>query len=219
MAKDLNRVQLTGHLGADPEMRYTAQGSAVTTFRVASNRTWRDKDGNPHEETEWFRVVAWDKLAELCNQYLAKGSRVYVEGRIQTRKWTDPDGRERYTTEIIAQDIIFLSTPKHNGIVDDYDGDIGDIGDDGAIGAIDGSGELRGLQYQAPPMGRNQTPPMGRNQTPPMGRNQTPPMDPSYLRTSTPSTPSTQRQQQPPKPPVSSRKSPPPSMDDDDIPF
>ncbi len=89
MAKDLNRVQLTGHLGADPEMRYTAQGSAVTTFRVASNRTWRDKDGNPHEETEWFRIVAWDKLAELCNQYLAKGSRVYVEGRIQTRKYPD----------------------------------------------------------------------------------------------------------------------------------
>lgn len=119
MAKDLNKVQLTGHLGADPEMRYTAQGSAVTTFRVASNRTWRDKDGNSHEETEWFRIVAWDKLGEICNNYLTKGTRVYIEGRLQTRKWTDRDGQERYTTEVIAQDMIILSAKGERGPVPD----------------------------------------------------------------------------------------------------
>ncbi|WP_298814757.1 single-stranded DNA-binding protein [Chloroflexus sp.] len=119
MAKDLNKVQLTGHLGADPEMRYTAQGSAVTTFRVASNRTWRDKDGNAHEETEWFRIVAWDKLGEICNQYLTKGTRVYIEGRLQTRKWIDRDGQERYTTEVIAQDMIILSAKGERGQVPD----------------------------------------------------------------------------------------------------
>jgi single-strand DNA-binding protein len=109
MAKDLNKAQLTGHLGADPEMRYTSSGSAVTTFRVASNRSWRDRDGAQHEDTEWFRIVAWDKLGEICNQYLTKGTRVYIEGRIQTRKWTDRDGNDRYTTEIVAQDMIILS--------------------------------------------------------------------------------------------------------------
>lgn len=110
MAKDLNKVQLTGYLGADPEMRYTPQGSAVTNFRVASGRTWKDKDGNPHDDTEWFRIVAWDRLGEICNQYLTKGTRVYIEGRLQTRKWTDRDGVDRYTSEVIAQDMIILSS-------------------------------------------------------------------------------------------------------------
>ncbi len=119
MAKDLNKVQLTGHLGADPEMRYTAQGSAVTTFRVASNRTWKDRDGGAHEDTEWFRIVAWDKLGEICNTYLTKGTRVYVEGRLQTRKWTDRDGQDRYTTEVVAQDMIILSSRSERGVAPD----------------------------------------------------------------------------------------------------
>lgn len=110
MAKDLNKVQFTGYLGADPDMRYTPQGSAVTNFSVASGRTWKDKEGNQHENTEWFRVVAWDRLAEICNQYLTKGTRVYIEGRLQTRKWTDRDGQDRYSTEVIAQDMIILSS-------------------------------------------------------------------------------------------------------------
>jgi len=117
MAKDLNKVQLTGYLGADPEMRYTASGSAVTQFRVASGRSWKDRDGNPHDDTEWFRVVAWDKLGEICNQYLTKGTRVYVEGRLQTRKWQDRDGQDRYTTEVIAQDMIILSSRGERGSV------------------------------------------------------------------------------------------------------
>lgn len=124
MAKDLNKVQLTGHLGADPEMRYTSQGSAVTTFRVASNRTWKDREGGSHEETEWFRVVAWDKLGEICNSYLTKGTRVYVEGRLQTRKWTDRDGQERYTTEVVAQDMIILSSRGERGPVPEVDGEL-----------------------------------------------------------------------------------------------
>ena len=111
MAKDLNKVQMTGRLGADPEMRYTPQGSAVTTFRVASGRSWKSADGTPHEETEWFRCVAWDKLGEICNQYLTKGTRVYVEGRLRTNKWQDKEtGQDRYSTEVIANDMIILSS-------------------------------------------------------------------------------------------------------------
>jgi single-strand DNA-binding protein len=110
MARDLNKVQMTGRLGADPEMRYTPQGHAVTTFRAASNRSWRTAEGEAHEDTEWFRVVAWNKLAEICNQWLSKGSRVYVEGRMQTRQWQDQEGQKRYQTEVIAIDIIILDS-------------------------------------------------------------------------------------------------------------
>src|SRR6476619_4311382 len=106
MARDLNKVQMTGRLGADPEMRYTPQGNAVTTFRAASNRSWRTTQGETHEDTEWFRVVAWNKLAEICYQCVATGSRVYVEGLMQTRQWQDQEGQTRCQTEIIAIDII-----------------------------------------------------------------------------------------------------------------
>ena len=109
MSKDLNKVQMTGRLGADPEMRFTPQGHAVTTFRVASNRSWRSAEGEAHEDTEWFRVVAWNKLAEICNRWLSKGSRVYVEGRLQTRQWQDQEGQTRSSTEVIASDMIILS--------------------------------------------------------------------------------------------------------------
>jgi single-strand DNA-binding protein len=119
MAKDLNKVMLTGYLGADPEMRYTPQGSAVTTFRVASGRSWKSADGTPHEETEWFRCVAWDKLGEICNQYLTKGTRVYVEGRLRTNKWQDKEtGQDRYSTEVIASDMIILSSKQDRPSVD-----------------------------------------------------------------------------------------------------
>jgi single-strand DNA-binding protein len=110
MAQDLNKVQLTGRLGADPELRYTAQGSAVATFRVASNRSWTSSAGEAHEDTEWFRVVAWNKLAEVCKQYLAKASKVYIEGRVQTRQWVDQAGQAPYVTEVIASDMILLDT-------------------------------------------------------------------------------------------------------------
>jgi single-strand DNA-binding protein len=111
MARDLNKVMLIGRLGADPEMRYTPSGSPVTTFRVAVGRQWRDSNGESHEETEWFSIVAWNKLAEICNQYLAKGVRVYLEGRLQTRSWEDQQsGQTRYKTEVIASDMIILDS-------------------------------------------------------------------------------------------------------------
>jgi single-strand DNA-binding protein len=118
MAKDLNKVQLTGRLGADPEMRFTAQGTSVTTFRVASGRGWTSTDGEKHEETEWFRIVAWNKLAEICNNWLGKGDRVYIEGRLQTRHWQDQNGQERSTTEVIAQDLIILESRRSAPPVD-----------------------------------------------------------------------------------------------------
>lgn len=127
MAKELNKVQLTGRLGADPEMRFTPQGHAVTTFRVASNRTWRSTDGESHEDTEWFRVVAWNKLAEICNQYLTKGSRVYVEGRLQTRQWQDQENQTHYSTEVIANDMIMLDSRRDAPSIDSQDDGADDI--------------------------------------------------------------------------------------------
>ena len=117
----LNKVQIIGNLGADPEMRFTANGRAVTTLRIAVNRSYTTQDGERHEETEWVRVVAWQKLAELASQYLAKGRSVYVEGRLQTREWEDKEGQRRFTTEVVAQDIQFLD--RRGG--GDYDGDSG----------------------------------------------------------------------------------------------
>lgn len=126
MAKDLNKVQLTGRLGADPEMRYTAQGNAVTTFRVASNRSWRTAEGETKEDTEWFSIVTWNKLAEICNQYLTKGTRVYIEGRSQTRSWEDAQsGQTRYKTEIVANDMIMLDSRRDAG---NYNDDVVDQG-------------------------------------------------------------------------------------------
>jgi single-strand DNA-binding protein len=104
----LNKCMIIGHLGGDPEMRYTANGTAVTTFSVATGRTFTDRSGERREETEWFRVVTWDRLAELCSQYLTKGRLVYVEGRMQTRQWEGQDGQKRYTTELVAQEVKFL---------------------------------------------------------------------------------------------------------------
>lgn len=104
----LNKVMIIGNLGADPEMRFVPSGSPVTTFRIASSRTFATKEGGKHQETEWFTVVAWDKLGETCNQYLAKGRKAYVEGRLKTRSWDDKEGVKRYSTEIIASQVIFL---------------------------------------------------------------------------------------------------------------
>jgi len=107
----VNKVILVGNLGADPELRYTQSGTAVATLSVATNRRWKDKDGNQQDETEWHRVIVWAQTAEGCGNYLSKGMKVYVEGRLQTRKWQDQSGNDRYTTEIIAQTIQNL-TPK-----------------------------------------------------------------------------------------------------------
>ena len=108
MARGLNKVQLIGNLGADPDMRYLPSGQAVTNFRVAVNRTRRDPQGTTSEETEWFRCVAFDRLAEIAGEYLHKGSRIYVEGRLQSHKYTDREGVERTAIEIVTNDLVLL---------------------------------------------------------------------------------------------------------------
>jgi single-strand DNA-binding protein len=120
MTKGLNKVQLIGRLGATPEMRYTVQGNAVTTFRIAVDRVWKDASGAKQTETDWFRVVAWNTLAENCNQFLDTGRLAYVEGRLQIRTWADQGGQTRYVTEVVAQDVIFLDgRPDGGGTTDD----------------------------------------------------------------------------------------------------
>ena len=105
----INKVILIGNLGADPEVRYAQNGTAVANFRLATTETWKSKEGVKEEKTEWHRVVAFARLGEICGEYLSKGSRVYVEGRLQTRKWEDKDGNTRFTTEIIAKEMKMLS--------------------------------------------------------------------------------------------------------------
>jgi single-strand DNA-binding protein len=104
----LNKVMVIGNLGADPEMRYMADGTAMTTFRVASSRSYGGSDGERKEETEWFSIVAWSKLAEQCSQFLQKGRKVYIEGRLRTRSWDTPEGQRRYRTEVVAEQVLFL---------------------------------------------------------------------------------------------------------------
>ena len=104
----LNKTMLIGNLGADVDTRYTQTKVAVASFRVATTERWKDNQGNPQEATEWHRIVAFGRLAEICSEYLAKGSRVYLEGRLQTRKWEDDKGNTRFTTEIIAREMKML---------------------------------------------------------------------------------------------------------------
>ena len=112
MSRGLNKVMIIGHLGKDPEMRLTTSGRSVTTFRVATSRTWNTTNGERKSETEWFNVVCWSSLAEICNQYLTKGQQVYIEGRLQTRKWIGDDGNQRTTVEIVAKEMIMLGERK-----------------------------------------------------------------------------------------------------------
>ncbi|MDO9040930.1 MAG: single-stranded DNA-binding protein [Desulfocapsaceae bacterium] len=133
----LNKVMLIGNLGKDPELRYTQSGTAVATFNVATTDRYKDKDGQMQETTEWHRVVAWAKLAETCGEYLHKGSKVYIEGKLQTRKWQDQNGNDKFTTEIVAREMKMLS-PR------------GGAGDDTSYGGGGGSQEHT---YSEPPQG------------------------------------------------------------------
>jgi single-strand DNA-binding protein len=108
MASGLNKVMVIGNLGRDPELRFTAAGQAVSNFSIAVNRRWKTSDGEQREGTEWFNIVAWGNLAEICGQYLRKGSKVYIEGRLQSRKWEDDQGQERWRTEVVARDMLML---------------------------------------------------------------------------------------------------------------
>jgi len=115
MSRGLNKVMIIGHLGRDPEMRYTPSGRPVTTFTVAVSRSWNTVDGERHNETEWFNVVAWGNLAEICKQYLNKGQQVYIEGRLQTRRWDDKEGVKHTSTEIVANEMMMLGERRdHN---------------------------------------------------------------------------------------------------------
>lgn len=112
MARSLNRVQLIGNLTRDPELRYTPSGTAVCSFGLATNRGWTTDTGEKREETEFHRIVAWNKLADLCSQFLVKGRKVYVEGRLQTRSWTAQDGTNRNATEIVIDNMILLDAKR-----------------------------------------------------------------------------------------------------------
>lgn len=113
--RSLNKVQLIGNLTRDPELRYTPQGTAVCTLGLATNRTWTTDTGEKREEVEFHRLVAWNKLAELCSQLLFKGRKLFVEGRLQTRQWTGQDGAQRQTTEIVISDMIILDSKRAPG--------------------------------------------------------------------------------------------------------
>ncbi len=108
MSRGLNKVMIIGHLGKDPEMRYTPSGRPVTTYTVAVSRSWNSADGERHTETEWFNIVAWGNLAEICKQYLTKGQQVYIEGRLQTRRWDDKEGQKHTSVEIVANEMMML---------------------------------------------------------------------------------------------------------------
>ena len=110
MAGGVNKVILIGNLGADPEVRFTPGGQAVANFRIATSESWQDKNGQKQERTEWHRIVVWGKLAELCGEYLKKGRQCYIEGRLQTREWTDKENKKNYTTEVVANTVQFLGS-------------------------------------------------------------------------------------------------------------
>lgn len=130
MGRGLNKVMIIGHVGRDPEMRYTPNGRPVTSFSVATSRTWTSADGERREETEWFNVVAWGNLAEICKTHLSKSQQVYIEGRLQTRGWEDETGKKHFRTELVANEMILLGDrrrePRHeddntNFVDDDVD--------------------------------------------------------------------------------------------------
>ena len=108
MSRGLNKVMVIGKVGCDPEMRYMPNGKPVTSFSVSTSRSWTNSEGEHREETEWFNVVAWSNLAEICKQHLRKGQQVYIEGRLQTRSWEDREGKRRFRTELVANEMILL---------------------------------------------------------------------------------------------------------------
>jgi single-strand DNA-binding protein len=115
MSRGLNKVMIIGRVGRDPEMRYTPSGRPVTTFSIGTSRTWNTADGERRTETEWFNVVAWSNLAEICKQYLHKDRLVYIEGRLQTRHWDDQEGNKHSAIEIVANEMIMLDDRREGG--------------------------------------------------------------------------------------------------------
>ena len=150
MARGVNKVILIGNLGADPEMKYTASGTPLCNFRLATSETFKDRDGNQQERTEWHRVTVWARLAEICGQYLSKGRQVYVEGSIRTRSWDDQNtGEKRYMTEIVGREVQFLGGQGGQG-----GGGYGGGGQGGGQGGGNQGGGNYGVgggDYGAPP--------------------------------------------------------------------
>jgi single-strand DNA-binding protein len=117
MARGVNKVILIGNLGKDPEVRYSPNGQAVANVTLATSESWKDKNsGEKVEKTEWHRIVFWGRLAEIAGEYLKKGSQIYIEGRLQTRKWQDKDGHDKYTTEIVANEMQMLGSRQGQGV-------------------------------------------------------------------------------------------------------
>jgi single-strand DNA-binding protein len=129
MGRGLNKVIIIGNVGRDPEMRFTPSGRPVTSFSIATSRTWVSSEGERREETEWFNVVAWGNLAEICKAHLTKNQQVYVEGRLQTRGWEDEGGKKHFRTELVANEMILLGDRRAQHPDFDYVNDEGDNGD------------------------------------------------------------------------------------------
>ncbi len=147
MAAGVNKVILIGNLGRDPELRYTQSGQAVANFTLATTESWNKKEGGREERTEWHRIVAWGRTAELCAQYLSKGRTVYIEGRLQTREWENREGQKQKTTEIVAVNVQFLGGPRGSGPGG---------GQGGGAGSSDGSEPgTQGPGDDGPPPGDN----------------------------------------------------------------
>ena len=161
----VNKVILMGRLGADPEVRYTPNGKAVAQFSVATSRRWTDNTGQRQEKTEWHRIVAWGKTAELCGEYLSKGRQVYLEGEIQYRTWDDKEGNKRYTTEINAREVQFIGGRNEAGGGGDFGGGGGyggggggGYGGGGSGGGGYGGGGGGGGDYGPPPITEDDVP-------------------------------------------------------------
>ena len=161
MARGVNKVILIGNLGQDPELRYTGSGTAVCNLRLATNESYKDSNGELVEKTEWHSIVAWARLAEICGEYLKKGSQVYFEGSLQTRQWEDRDGNTRYTTEVKAREMMMLDS-RGGGGGGSYDSSGGFNQDRGGSGSYDQSRGGGGRQQRQPqPAGGSNNDPFG----------------------------------------------------------
>ncbi len=204
MAKGINKVILVGNLGQDPEVRYSQAGAAITNISIATTDSWTDKQsGQRQDRTEWHRVVFFNRLAEVAGEYLRKGSQVYIEGALRTRKWQDQQGQDKYTTEIVASEMQMLGSRGDN-----------------AGGAPMGGGMGGGYNQPAQPnygaAQQSQQPQQQGGYGQPAPQN-APPQQPAYSQNPAPQAPPAQPQSAPPQP----APAPKPSMDsfDDDIPF
>ncbi len=172
----VNKVILVGNLGRDPEVRYMPNGDAVANYSIATTETWKDKNGMRQEKTEWHNIVMYRRLAEIAGEYLKKGSSVYIEGRLQTRKWQDKQGNDRYTTEIVADQMQMLGGRNSGGGGGGYEGgshDGGGYGGSSGGGNMGGGSGNRGGNYGAPQGGYDDNqPPRMRDDTPPPPRRQ-----------------------------------------------